>query len=434
MKEMLCAKTHRDNTFIKVSGITALALLMLVSIAGAVPYAFITNQESNTASTIDTATDPAEVNITQITTSGSAFNPAIYGDKIVWEDARNGNSVIYLYDLSTSNETQITASDEYTYKPVIYGNKIVYIWGSDTEPDYFIEMYDLSTKNVTWSWGWTNDYMYPDIYGNRIVWGYIGIFMYDLSTNTETQITTSQSASNPHIYGDRVVYDDTRSYRNYDIYMYDLSTKKETQITTSGSASNPRIYGDKIVWSDGRYGQDGDYYSDIYMYDLSTKKETRITTSGSASYPAIYEDTIVWKDLRDFDPYADKSNIYIYDLSTNTETQITKSGSASNPAIYEDRIVWQDSRNGNSDIYMATLSSSNTLVAVFPGYTNPPTDLDQNGLYEDINGNGVLDFDDVVAYYDNMEWIEANMPIELFDYNNNGLIDFDDVVKLYDML
>jgi len=56
------------------------------------------------------------------------------------------------------------------------------------------------------------------------------------------------------------------------------------------------------------------------------------------------------------------------------------------------------------------------------------------GLYEDINGNGILDFDDVVAYYDNMDWIEENVSIAFFDYNKNGLIDFDDIVKLYDML
>jgi parallel beta-helix repeat protein len=84
---------------------------------------------------------------------------------------------------------------------------------------------------------------------------------------------------------------------------------------------------------------------------------------------------------------------------------------------------------------LATISvSAQQVLTFFPGYTNPPTDLDQDGLYEDINGNGRLDFDDVVAYYDNMDWIEENVQIELFDYNENGLIDFDDVVKLYDML
>ena len=42
-----------------------------------------------------------------------------------------------------------------------------------------------------------------------------------------------------------------------------------------------------------------------------------------------------------------------------TGTQITTNGSSqSEPAIYGDRIVWRDDRNGNSDIYMATIGPS----------------------------------------------------------------------------
>jgi FOG: PKD repeat len=66
-----------------------------------------------------------------------------------------------------------------------------------------------------------------------------------------------------------------------------------------------------------------------------------------------------------------------------------------------------------------------------PGHTKLPTDPNNDGRYEDVNGNGGLDFDDVVAYYDNMDWINENVPVTLFDYNNNGHIDFNDVVKLY---
>jgi S-layer protein (TIGR01567 family) len=89
-----------------------------------------------------------------------------------------------------------------------------------------------------------------------------------------------------------------------------------------------------------------------------------------------------------------------------------------------------------SDLGSLVFESTSTqpLPPIFPGYTNPPTDLDHDNLYEDINGNRGLDFDDVVVYYDNMDWIEENVQIELFDYNENGGIDFDDVVKLYDML
>ena len=92
--------------------------------------------------------------------------------------------------------------------------------------------------------------------------------------------------------------------------------------------------------------------------------------------------------------------------------------------------------NGNvNDTWVnLTATTKKAPLLAFPGYTNPPTDLDQDGLYEDINGNEMLDFDDVVAYYDNMDWMEENVPLESFDYNKNSLIDFDDVVKLYDML
>ena len=491
------------------------------STAGIYTVNLTISNENGTASKLVTI-NVLPTNETQITTSGSAFNPAIYGDRIVWEDWRNGNHEFYMYDLSTSRETQITINESPSI-PAIYGDRI--IWLDDN-----IYMYDLSTQKETQittsyspEWAWLED---PAIYGDKIVWAYRSvleedsqIYMYNLSTSKETQIT-SGSASSPAIYGDRIVWmeDRDRDYV-YDIYMYELSTNKKTQITTSESAGDLAIYGDKIVWVDWRNGVD-----DIYMYDLSTQKETQITTSGSAYNPTIYGDKLVWQDGRDsywdgdFYIYDPDWDIHMYDLSTKKETQITTSGSAYNPAIYGDRIVWEESRNGYSDIYMYTISSGETepilpvanfsvsptsgnaplkvlfndssenadsfnwdfgdgtystekdlihiystagiytvnltvsnengtdsklvtinvstpsVLPVFPDYTNPPTDPNHDNLYEDINGNGIMDFDDVVAYYDNMDWIAENALVAFFDYNKNGLIDFDDVVKLYDML
>ncbi len=74
-----------------------------------------------------------------------------------------------------------------------------------------------------------------------------------------------------------------------------------------------------------------------------------------------------------------------------------------------------------------------TLVKPFPDCTNSPTDLNDDGLYEDVNGNGRLDFADVVAYFNNMAWIPQNEPVTYFDYNHNGRIDFSDVVNLFNM-
>lgn len=58
------------------------------------------------------------INETRITTSGAAYSPDVYGDKIVWLDGRNGKSQddkvgghdVCMYDLSIHKETRITNS------------------------------------------------------------------------------------------------------------------------------------------------------------------------------------------------------------------------------------------------------------------------------------------------------------------------------------
>ncbi len=66
-------------------------------------------------------------------------------------------------------------------------------------------------------------------------------------------------------------------------------------------------------------------------------------------------------------------------------------------------------------------------VVALPGLTAPPTDGDHDGLYEDLNGNGDLDFNDVQLLFRQMDWITENEPIALFDFNHNGDIDFNDI-------
>lgn len=315
---------------------------------------------------------PLTITETQITTSGNSSNADIYEGKTVWQDTRNGgNPDIYMYDTSTKKETRITKSGS-AVNPAIYGNLIV--WQDARNGGSDIYKYDLSSKKetrITTSGSSSN----PDIYSNKIVWDGGGIFLYDLSTGKVTKIAEdyipyddgsdyppegSWYKTNPVIYGNRIAWlvkgylSAAEPFSN--IGIYDLSTKKETEIEDAYArvdvyASSPDIYSDRIVWDEWRYNHSAETdYRYIYVYDFSTKYKTQLPMIGSD--PRIYGNRIVWDNS-------------IYDLSTKIVTKITTGGSASYPAIYGDRIVWQDSRNGKSNIYMATLSSKPAIVAAF---------------------------------------------------------------------
>ncbi len=60
-----------------------------------------------------------------------------------------------------------------------------------------------------------------------------------------------------------------------------------------------------------------------------------------------------------------------------------------------------------------------------------PKDIDGDGLFEDLNGNGRLDFADVVLLFKHKEFIEANWGPSFTDFNGNGRFDFDDIVRLF---
>jgi PKD repeat protein len=74
-----------------------------------------------------------------------------------------------------------------------------------------------------------------------------------------------------------------------------------------------------------------------------------------------------------------------------------------------------------------------TMVAI-PGQTASPQDLDGDGFYEDLTGDGSFSFVDVEVFFHQMDWIEDNLLIEDFDLNGNGRIDFDDIVDMFQML
>ncbi len=95
--------------------------------------------------------------------------------------------------------------------------------------------------------------------------------------------------------------------------------------------------------------------------------------------------------------------------------------------------------SGNNRIHKfvrdeATTTPTILPVNLVPGGTGIPRNLDGDGKYEDVNGNGRKDFADVTLYFNQMTWIAMNEPLAAFDYNGNGRIDFADVTWLFNHL
>lgn len=80
----------------------------------------------------------------------------------------------------------------------------------------------------------------------------------------------------------------------------------------------------------------------------------------------------------------------------------------------------------------ATPQPTTPSVRAFPSSSCLPTDINRDGKFEDVNGNGRTDFADVTLLFNNLDWCCANEPACCFDFNGNTRLDFGDVVTLYE--
>ena len=76
----------------------------------------------------------------------------------------------------------------------------------------------------------------------------------------------------------------------------------------------------------------------------------------------------------------------------------------------------------------------NTSLPALPGAASPPLDPDNDGLYQDVNGNGRTDFADVTILFNNLGEVASSYPTTAFDFNENARIDYSDVIVLYGRL
>jgi hypothetical protein len=78
-----------------------------------------------------------------------------------------------------------------------------------------------------------------------------------------------------------------------------------------------------------------------------------------------------------------------------------------------------------------TAQLTTTPPAVRSDYTGPPTDVDDDGQFEDVNGNGNFTMVDIQAFYASRERAAIQSYPASYNYNSIGDVDIVDVQRLY---
>lgn len=128
---------------------------------------------------------------------------------------------------------------------------------------------------------------------------------------------------------------------------------------------------------------------------------------------------------------ADLDDTVTEDDGTVTLAEVEIAADSAGTTDVEVDVEQMDDDNGN-EIDTDTEAGVIEVISLPPVVgSDPPTDPDGDGQYEDVNGNERLDFNDVVVFFQNMDSDVVTSNVDKFDYNENGRIDFDDVVTLF---
>ncbi len=197
-----------------------------------------------------------------------------------------------------------------------------------------------------------------------------------LSSKYLDSSSTAGSRSGPVIEGDKAAWVRERGYAGlyYEpiIYATDLVANTFGYVTKPGgghntggvskySRQNPTLSGGRIFYQQ-KINEAGNDWN-ICEATPDTFGDPLVAVTGDQVSPSASGDLIVYQDNRtghfnEAGNWVADWNIYLKDLSTGLEQPVCVApGDQIKPVLQGNTVVWQDNRNGDWDIYAATLST-----------------------------------------------------------------------------
>ena len=288
----------------------------------------------------------------QIVELGAGINPALAGDRVVWQRF-NGGPILHL-DLATERLDTLarrTASFQVDH-PTVHGNQVAWMETSDSGSSIALLRLGAEKRERVTD-GSARD-RFPELSDELLVWerrkagGIADIFMRDPVTGRPIRIAPSPDRqTQPKVDGHRLVWTQSSiedgSLSDHRVHLFDAETGQTRTITEDERGGNPDVSGSVVVW----VAAGGDIaYLDL---DASGSLEPK-TVAADASFPAVSVPWIAWVDR------GSGTNIRVHNIETGETFPITSDGLLRNfPEISRRRVIWNELQPDGWHVMMVTL-------------------------------------------------------------------------------